>query len=393
VPLKSTDGALAGLIGLGAKRSELSFSREDRQLLEAIAASAALNLENRRLRETPPVREAMPAMPAARGVDGSRPAAECLLCGRVYPPETRDCDCGGELAEALVPFVLAGKFQFDLRLGNGGMGVVYRALDLDLGRQVAVKTLPRTLPEDAVRLRREAKAMASVQHENLAVIFGAETWRGTPMLVVELLTGGTLAHKLRDGPLPPSRALDICLALARGVEHLHEAALLHGDIKPSNIGFGRNGTAKLLDFGVARMLRERLVAADATTRTAGSRRVDASAEPGGETHVAGGTSLYMSPEALDDEPARPDYDVWSLTVVLFEMIAGVPPFRASSIEGIRNEMRRDTARDVRRYCPGCPEALVSFLQLSLSVHPADRARSAAELHASLSRLRLDVHSG
>jgi serine/threonine-protein kinase len=141
------------------------------------------------------------------------------------------------------------------------------------------------------------------------------------------------------------------------------------------------------------MLRERLVAADATTRTAASRRAADSSLSGGETHVAGGTSLYMSPEALDDEPARPDYDVWSLTVVLFEMIAGVPPFRASSIAGIRNEMRSDGARDVRPYCPSCPEAVVAFLQLSLSVRPADRPRSAAELHATLSRLRRDMHSG
>jgi tRNA A-37 threonylcarbamoyl transferase component Bud32 len=393
VPLKSTDGALAGLIGLGAKRSQMPFSREDRLLLEAIASSAALNIENRRLRDTASGREPTPVMAPARVGDDWRPAAECPLCGRVYPPDTRGCDCGGELAESLVPYVLAGKFQFDLRLGSGGMGVVYRALDLDLGRQVAVKTLPRTLPEDAVRLRREAKAMASVQHENLAVIFGAETWRGTPMLVVELLTGGTLAQKLRGGPLPWSQALDVCLALARGIEHLHEAGLLHGDVKPSNIGFGRNGTPKLLDFGVARMLRERLVAGDATTRTAESRRAIASAHQGTNSYVAGGTSLYMSPEALDDEPARPAYDVWSLTVVLFEMLAGVPPFRASSVAGIREEMRREEARNVRAFCSSCPDSVVSFLHLSLSVRPADRPRTAAELQAALSRLRRDLHPG
>lgn len=389
VPLRSTDGALAGLIGLGAKRSEMPFTHEDRLLLEAIASSAALNIENRRLRDTP----AREVRPAARSADDWRPAAECLRCGRVYPPQIRGCDCGGELAESLVPYVLSGKFQFDLRLGNGGMGVVYRALDLDLGRQVAIKTLPRTLPEDAVRLRREAKTMASVQHENLALIFGAETWRGTPMLVVELLPGGTLAQKLRDGPLPPSRALDVGLALALGVEHLHEARLLHGDIKPSNIGFGRTGIPKLLDFGVARMLRDRLATADATTRTGLSRRPMALSGWTSDTQAGGGTSLYMSPEALDDEPARPAFDVWSLTVVLFEMIAGVPPFRGASVAAIREDMQRETARDVRVYCPSCPEAVASFLQLSLSVRSADRPRNATSLLGTLGRLRRDLDPG
>jgi len=392
VPLKATDGALVGLIGLGEKRSETPFSREDRLWLETIASSVALYIENRRLRNTPAVHDAARATPAAHRADDGRSAAECPLCARVYPPDATSCDCGGELEESLVPYTLAGKFQFDRRLGRGGMGVVYRALDLDLGRQVAIKTLPHTLPEDAVRLRREAKAMASVQHENLALIFGAESWRGTPMLVVELLTGGTLAEKLRQGPLPPPAALDIGIALARGVEHLHEAGLLHGDIKPSNIGFARGGVPKLLDFGVARMLRDRYAAADASTRSVLSQRaVDA---PGVvETHVGGGTPLYMSPEALDGEAARPAFDVWSLTVVLFEMLAGVPPFRAPSAAAIRNEMRRDETRDVRGFCPACPDSVASFLQLSLSVRQADRPRTALELHAAFSRLRRDVHPG
>jgi serine/threonine-protein kinase len=390
VPLKAADGALLGLIGLGGKRSEMPFSREDRLLLEAIATSAALNIENRRLRDTSSARDAVRAAPLPRRNESGDPAGECELCGRVYPPDARYCDCGGELAESLVPYVLAGKFQFDRRLGSGGMGVVYRALDIDLGRQVAVKTLPRTLPEDAVRLRREAKAMASVQHENLALIFGAETWRGTPMLIVELLTGGTLAERLRGGPLPVTQALDISIALTRGVEHLHEAALLHGDIKPSNIGFARGDVPKLLDFGVARMLRERLTAADATTRTAAAYATDG-IHAVVETHVAGGTSLYMSPEALDDKPARPAFDVWGLTVVLFEMLAGVPPFRASSITGIREEMRSDTAADIRPLCPKCPDAVASFLKMSLSVRPGGRPATASDLRVELSRLRGDAY--
>jgi hypothetical protein len=394
VPLKAADGALLGLIGLGPKRSEVPFSQEDRLLLEAIASPVALRIENRRLRETPGPMDASRQPPAPRLVDDGRPAGECLVCGRVYPPDATTCDCGRELSESPVPYVLAGKFQFDRRLGRGGMGVVYRALDVDLGRQVAIKTLPHTRPEDAVRLRREAKAMASVQHENLAFIFGAETWRGTPMLVVELLTEGTLSAKLRRAPIPPAQAVDIAVALARGVEHLHEAGIIHGDIKPSNIGFTRSDVPKLLDFGVARILRERLPSVETTTRT-WSGRVALGAgtmQWPTDTHVAG-TPLYMSPEALDGESARPAFDVWSLTVVLFEMIAGAPPFRGSSMIAIREAMRSPDGRDVRAFCPGCPARIAEFLQDALSSRPSDRPRTASQLRASLSGLRDAAHPG
>jgi hypothetical protein len=129
VPLKAGDGALVGLIGLGHKRSELPYSREDRLLLETIGVAVALTIENRRLRESASVSgpDRVVTPPRERRPDDGRPALECEECGRVYPPETPVCDCGHELGLALVPYVLAGKFQFDRRLGRGGMGVVYRA--------------------------------------------------------------------------------------------------------------------------------------------------------------------------------------------------------------------------------------------------------------------------
>jgi GAF domain-containing protein len=393
VPLNGSDGSLHGLIGLGRKRSELAYSREDRQLLEAIGASVSLTVENRRLREsgaTTPKPSRLAAAPWL-AVDDGRPAAECETCGRVYPSETSICDCGGPLEPALVPFVLGGKFQFDRRLGRGGMGVVYRAVDMDLGRHVAIKTLPHVGPEDAARLRREARAMASVHHENLAIIFGAETWLGTPLLVVELLMGGTLAALLRKGPVPWPRAVEIGIALCRGVEHLHRAGVLHCDIKPSNIGFTREEVPKLLDFGLATMLRDR-VAAGTTTRSGrlGGRLITTLTPGRTERSHLGGTPLYMSPEAIDGAPPQTTFDVWSLTVVIFEAIAGEPPFDGPTVAAITAAVRRGKVPDIRTRTASCPESVASFFDRALSHRSTDRPPTAAHLATELMRLRADA---
>jgi hypothetical protein len=391
VPLNATDGSLHGLIGLGRKLSETPYSREDRQLLEAIGGSVSLRVENRMLREsgaTTPKPGRVAVMPWLAQDDG-RPAVECEACGRVFPRETNLCDCGGELEPALVPFVLSGKFQFDRRLGRGGMGVVYRAHDLDLGRHVAIKTLPHVGPEDAARLRREARAMASVHHENLAIIFGAESWLGTPLLVVELLTGGTLSAQLRKGPLPWRRALEIGIALSRGVEHLHRAGVLHCDIKPSNIGFTREETPKLLDFGLATMLRDRVAAGGTTTRSGrfGDALI-ATLTPTETGRVGfGGTPLYMSPEAIDGAAPQPAFDVWSLCVVLFEAIAGSPPFDGATVPAIVAAVKYGHPADIRAHGVDCPDNLVAFFSRVLSNRSADRPANAAQLAVELIRLR------
>ena len=391
VPLGSADGSLLGLLGLGHKRSDLPFSREDRLLLEAIGGSISLTIENRRLRESAgsgphPPPAAGPASP--RRPDDGRPAEECEACGRLYAPETTTCDCGSPLDASMVPFVLAGKFQFDRRLGRGGMGVVYRALDQDLGRHVAIKTLPFVGAGGGVRLRREAQAMASVHHENLAVIFGAESWRGTPMLVVELLDGGTLAARLKRGPLPVPRALEIGDALAKGVAYLHQARVLHCDIKPSNIAFTRNGTPKLLDFGLATILRDKAIAPNATTLS------DTAAERLGRStpfeEEFAGTPMYMSPEALQGLPRQPSADIWSLTVVLYESIAGVPPFRGSTRGEIKHAVLSGDVADVRMIAPDCPPPVAEFLAKALS-RGSRRPVSAVQFAAEISRLRESLH--
>ena len=156
-----------------------------------------------------------------------------------------------------MPHVLRGMFRLEQRLGAGGMGVVYRAVDL----QPRARRRDQDAAADGrragpARLRKEARAMAMVAHPNLAVIYGIETWRDMPFLVEEYLAGGTLAHGCRCARPSLAEALQLGITLADALEHLHAAGILHCDIKPSNIGFTQHGVVKLLDFGLARLLRD-----------------------------------------------------------------------------------------------------------------------------------------
>ncbi|MDO8836071.1 MAG: protein kinase, partial [Vicinamibacterales bacterium] len=226
LPGRSSDPT--GLVALGCKRSGMGYSADDQRFLRSLVMFAAPLIEARRAT----VRQ------LALFADGraDEPACECDACGAVVEGGDH-CRCGGRFARGHVPTLLAGKFQVERRIGRGGMGVVYRARDIDLDRLVAIKTLPSMSTAAALRLRHEARAMATLSHPNLALIFGLETWRGVPMLVVEYLRAGTLADRLRRGRLAPGDAVALALALAEAVGAMHRVGLLHRDIKPSNVGF------------------------------------------------------------------------------------------------------------------------------------------------------------
>ena len=253
LPMTSPGGQRLGLITLSSKQSGLPLSEEDRRLLSAVAASASLALDNLRLRSS------------SSDVDSSPAAQECRSCSRVNASTARACECGGVLAPALAPHILRGKFRLDRRIGAGGMGVVYHAIDLELGRSVAIKTLPRVTADHADRLRREARAMAVLTHANLAIIHGLETWQGVPFLIVEFLAAGTLSDQVARGRLPLPAVLDLGLTLAAVLDYLHGAGVIHRDIKPSNIGFTRAGVVKVLDFGLARLASSSAEPGDTTS--------------------------------------------------------------------------------------------------------------------------------
>jgi hypothetical protein len=366
VPLVGSAGELEGILALGPKRSELPYSREDQVLLHAVAGAAGIGLENRRLRS---------GGAGTRAANDESRASECVACGCVSAAQAPSCpECAGAMREAALPQNLFGKFSLERRIGKGGMGVVYGAMDVALARRVALKTLPRTSPEDAERLRREARAMAAVTHLNLALILGAETWRGTPILVLEYLAGGTLESRLAAGPLPMRSALEIAHCVARVLERLHASGLLHRDVKPSNVGFSDAEEPKLLDFGLVQILRDVV-----------PERPDAVPAPIGETGFAG-TPLYMSPEALESGRPDPGFDLWSLAVVAFEALTGKHPFERHSATATLAAIRTGWTDAMRTLLPAEAQPCAEFFESALAGERNQRPGTAGELAERLQKV-------
>jgi hypothetical protein len=386
LPLVRATGELAGILALGGKRSELPYTRDDRLLLATVAAAAGGALEDR-----------IPsAFPPGPGNEAERVAMECQACGRLAAGGGHECSgCGGPMGPSQVPLTLRGKFRLEARIGRGGMGVVYRATDLHLGRLVAVKTLPWVAPYLAVRLRREARAMAAVSHPSLATIYGIEFFQGVPILVVEHLAGGTLADRLRDGPLPWHVVLALGATLADAVDRIHEAGILHRDIKPSNVGFTADGAPKLLDFGLARAmdaarglgLAGTAAEEDMTSAESGSSDSDSLTGAG----AIAGTVAYLSPEAINGELPEPSFDVWSLCLVLYEAIAGTNPLQgAVRAETVSNILYQELP-DLRRFAPGCPAPVAELFREALHGDPDRRPPTGRALARRLRALLAEHH--
>jgi serine/threonine protein kinase len=247
------------------------------------------------------------------------------------------------------------------------MGVVYRATDVSLGRTVAIKTLPRLAEGPAERLRHEARIMAGLSHAHVAVLYGIEEWRETPLLVMEHLSGGSLASRLRRAPLAPADALVIVRKLAIALDYLHRARQYHGDIKPSNIGFTADGTPKFLDFGLSRAILEANVAVRATTNES-------------EISLVAGTPAYFSPEVAAGQEPGPALDLWALTVVLWESMTagdGWTRFRNDRHSTAAWEAAPAELRD------GVPVAIRPLLRSALAADPRSRPQTAADLLSAI----------
>lgn len=376
VPLRTRSVDVIGILALGPKRSELPYSESDRRALMAIATPVALALENNRLRSAP---------------DSQTPpaAGECMSCSRVHEPGAAACVCGGQIVEAAAPYLLRGVFRFERRLGAGGMGVVYLARDLSLGRSVAIKTLPHVGSEHQARLQSEAQAMASIVDANLAVIYGIESWRGVPFLVEEYLEGGTLSRRLAHRPLGIAEAIDLGITLTSALGRLHDAGIIHCDIKPSNIGFARTGTPKLIDFGLAHMLLSSGDPLQETATIAGDAAVetDMTVSTIITRHGLVGTPPYMSPEALQASKPEPIFDVWALSVVLFEAVAGRRPFLGRSFNEVSLAIFAGDVPDIRELRSDCGEDCATFFARALSATASKRPKTARDIHEELLALR------
>jgi hypothetical protein len=339
------DGRLRALMTVKKRRSALRLSRADMQFLAAACGAATLAHHGLAQRESAPEVEELGLL--------------CSACARVgeWRIDAGRCACGGEWKRAALPKVVNGNLQLDALVGAGGMGVVYRATDLRLRRTVAVKTLPQLSQLSAgaaEKLLQEAQSMAALPHPHIAVLYAADLWRGTPILVVELLEGGTLASRLRDRRPSIAEALQIVVSLAGTLDYMHTHGRCHGDIKPSNVGFTASGVPKFLDFGLSRSLHTE-------------------ADP---AELVGGTLAYLSPEVLDGAAPGPAADVWALSVVLFEAVMGHHPFLhpTDTVARIKAGVTTRVAA-----AGSVPQAIVDLLQGLLSPRPDDRPAAARDL--------------
>ncbi|MGQ0733887.1 MAG: protein kinase domain-containing protein [Acidobacteriota bacterium] len=348
VPITSNSGDVPALFVLGPKRSEEPYTPDDAELLMAIAERVA-----ERLSRDEPV--------AAATDEWFR---DCPTCGRCYGSDVERCGHdGAKLATVPVPPVLANRYRLERRLGRGGMGTVYRALDTLLDRPVAAKLMREDLaelPGAIERFQREARLAAAFCHPNVVTVhdFGIAGTR--VFLVMELLEGRTLRDVLRGEPhLEPRRVVAILRDVAAAVAAAHEQRMVHRDLKPENICLvaGPSGdVAKVLDFGLAKLLAPR----DGDLITAQST--------GG---MLLGTPLYMSPEALRGEDPNPGWDVWALSVIGFELLTGTHPFMFE-LGGLGPA--RDWAADPR--LAGLPRECGAFFARALALDAGLRPRSA-----------------
>jgi serine/threonine protein kinase len=233
----------------------------------------------------------------------------------------------------------------------------------------------------------------------------AEMWHGTPFLVFEYLPGGTLADRLRDGPADVRQTLSLGIILTNVAERVHSAGILHRDIKPSNIGYALDGTPKLLDFGLARLasVSEPDTATTTTLRlvaaAAGPAGAEAAPDPignraGGGAHAMDdltrhdivGTIQYLSPEAVLGQPPDPSFDVWSITIVLYECVAGRNPVAAPSAFEVAAKISECRIPDVCHFQPRAPAALAAFFDRALALDRRLRPATANDLRNDLQRL-------
>lgn len=339
VPVRLGSDASEALFLLGRKKSEEPYSREDEDLLMAIGDSVALLLSHE--------------IPIPRAADAFK---ECPECGTCYDIGQARCSRDDAvLATTPLPALLGGRYRLERRVGQGGMGTVYAALDTALDRLVSVKVLREDLVEGrraADRFRSEARLAAALVHPNVVTVHDiGGTPSGRAFFIMELLKGLTLREELRRvGRLDPSRALNILRGVCAAVEAAHKRQMIHRDLKPENIFLCKGDSVeipKVLDFGLAKAL-EISGAAGLT-----------------ESGVVVGTPPYMAPERLRGDEPSADWDLWALAVIAFEMITGKLPSAGKPGMPLRDDSLPSAA-------------LRQVFSRALAADPLDRPTSARE---------------
>ena len=283
----------------------------------------------------------------------------------------------GDPASGLSGRVLDGRFQMEMRVGEGGMAYVYRARDRETGALVAIKVLMSRLTGDAeamARLRREASLAIRLDHPNVCGIIAVGEASGMPYLVMPFLDGETLSKReTRHGPMPPRLAIPILIQLCRGLHHAHEAGILHRDLKPENVMLvpeaDGSERAVLMDFGLA---KEHMAGAEVTRLT--------------QTGIVLGTPEFMSPEQIRGKPIDPRSDVFSLGVLAFELFTGRLPFEGNTAQETMIAHLTGQPIRLRQAKNDLPEALERVVAVAIAHKPESRYQSMQDFEASLEAL-------
>ena len=266
-----------------------------------------------------------------------------------------------------------GRYRIVEELGKGGIGIVYRAEDPRLGRNVAIKVLQEHALQDAhahSRFRQEARSLSRLLHPNIATLFDFDSHDGCDFIVLEYVPGETLAAMLMRGALPESRARAIALEVADALQFAHDEGIVHRDLKPGNIILTPRGRAKVLDFGLARLLREEADKETVTREQSSSGMLE-------------GTFLYMSPEQVSGGAVDARTDIYALGVVLYEMLTGIRPYAGMEIANVLYQIVHARPRPVRTVAPAVSSHLEGVVMRCLEKDPTLRFPTAAQVASAL----------
>jgi serine/threonine-protein kinase len=280
----------------------------------------------------------------------------------------------------LTPGTTLGSYSVTAKIGEGGMGEVYRARDTKLDRDVALKVLPEAFtsdPDRLARFEREAKVLASLNHPNIGHIYGLEEAEGTRALVLELIEGPTLADRIAQGPIPVDESLPIAKQIAEALEAAHEQGVIHRDLKPANVVVKGDGTVKVLDFGLAKAFQPD--ANDPSLSQSPTISLTAAATQMG---MVIGTAAYMAPEQAKGLPVDKRADIWAFGAVLFEMLTGKKLFEAGDVsEMLASVLIKDP--DISNMGTHVPDHVRSVVRQCLIKDPKERLRDIGDVRIAM----------